>query len=84
MAPGLRDALAALLLEHADLRAARLAVDHAEHLGAGHERRAGQHFAAVLLDEQHLVEGDPGPAAASMRSTATTAPGSTLTWRPPL
>src|SRR6187549_1334660 len=49
--------LAAALLEDADLGAARFAGDDAEHLGAGHERRAGQHAAVVLADEQHLVDG---------------------------
>ena len=58
MTLGPAHALAALLLEHADLRAARLAVDHAEDAGIGHEGRAGEHFAAVFLDEQHAVDAD--------------------------
>src|SRR6185436_836351 len=52
------DALAAALLEHADLRAARLAVDDADDLHVGDERRAGEDFAAVLFDEQHLIDRD--------------------------
>ena len=39
MTLGAAHALPALLLEDADLRAARLAVDHAEDLDVGHERR---------------------------------------------
>ena len=56
MTLGPAHALAALLLEHADLRAARLAVDDAEDLHVGHEGRAGEHFAAVLLEEQHAID----------------------------
>src|SRR5688500_11899502 len=54
-------ALTALLLEHADLRPARLAVDDAQHFHVRHERRPGQHFAAVLvvlLDEQDAIDAD--------------------------
>ena len=58
MTLGPAHALAALLLEDADLRAARLAVDDADDLDVGHKGRAGEHFAAVLLEEQHLVDGD--------------------------
>src|SRR5262249_58450575 len=50
--------LAAFLHEHANLRAARLGVDHAEHLRVGDKRRAGKHFAAVLFEKQHTVDAD--------------------------
>src|SRR5438552_14156674 len=50
-------ALPALLLEDPDFRPARLAVDDAHHLGAGHKRRAGDELAAVLGEKQHLLEG---------------------------
>src|SRR5436190_97175 len=49
--------LAALLLEHPNLRPARLAFDNRDDLGVGDKRRAREHFAAVLFDEQHLAEG---------------------------
>src|SRR5689334_20412313 len=49
-------ALATLLLEHANLRAARLAVDDGDDAGIGHVRRTGENFTAVLLDEQHGLE----------------------------
>ena len=32
--------------------------DHAEHLGARHDGRAGRDLAAVGADEQHLIERD--------------------------
>ena len=35
---------------------ARLAFDDRHDPGVGHEGRAGEHFAAVFLDEQHLLE----------------------------
>src|SRR5207237_831526 len=50
-------ALAALLLEHPDLRSARLAVDHAEDLHVGHERRAGENLAAVFFEKQDAIDG---------------------------
>src|SRR2546423_7198011 len=50
-------ALASLLLEHADLRTAGFAVDDADDLGVGDERRAGQHL-AVLLEQQHAIDAD--------------------------
>ena len=49
-------ALAALLLEHADLRAARLAFDDGYDAGLGDKRRARHDVAAVVLDEQHLLD----------------------------
>src|SRR5882672_10568968 len=54
----LAEALAPLLLEDAQLRPARLAVDDANHLRVGDKRRAGDDVARVLLDEQHLLEGE--------------------------
>src|SRR5688572_31495129 len=50
--------LAALLLEHADLRTARLAVDDAENLDVGDKRRTGQDLAAVLLEYEDPVDAD--------------------------
>ena len=64
MALGPAHALAALLLEDADLRAARLAFDHADDPGVGDERRAGEDFAAVFFDEQHLLERQLGAGLA--------------------
>ena len=58
MTLGAAHALAALLLEHANLRAARLAVDHAEDPDVGDKRRAGEHLAAVLLEEQDAIDAD--------------------------
>src|SRR5262245_5444205 len=49
-------ALAALLLEDADLWSASLAVDDADDPGVGDKRRAGEHLAAVLFEHQHLVD----------------------------
>src|SRR4051794_21182165 len=54
-------ALPALLLEHADLRPARLALDDGVNLGVRDVRRTGENLAAVLLDEQDLFERDGGP-----------------------
>src|SRR5688572_588391 len=48
---------AALLLEDAHFRAARLSVDNPHHFGAAHEWRAGCHFSAVPRQKQHLIEG---------------------------
>ena len=56
MTARLPEALAPLLLEHAELRPARLAVDHPEHLRVGDERRAGDDVAGVFFDQEHLVE----------------------------
>src|SRR6187200_3319430 len=58
MTPGLARALAALLHEHANLRTARFAVHDAQHLRVGHERGAGEHFTAFLLQHQHLIDAD--------------------------
>src|SRR5258707_10321424 len=49
-------ALPALLLEHPDLRAARLAVDHREDLRVRHKRGAGEHLAGVFFEEKHAVD----------------------------
>src|SRR5687768_11919656 len=48
--------LAALFLEHPDLRPPALAVDHGRNPRVGDKRRPGDHLAAVFLDEQHLIE----------------------------
>src|SRR5215510_6144335 len=56
MAPRLAEPLAAFLLEHPQLRPARLALDDADDPGARDERRAGEHLSGVLLDEQYLLE----------------------------
>src|SRR5688572_33483047 len=56
MAARLAEALAALLLEHAQLRTARFAVDDAEDLGVGDKRSARQDISRVFLDQQHLFE----------------------------
>src|SRR4029453_18709996 len=50
------ESLAPLLLEHADLGPARLAVHHAEHLGVGDGRRAGDDVSRVLGNQQRLLE----------------------------
>src|SRR5215471_4168177 len=50
--------LAALLHEDANLRAARLGVDDAEHFRVGDKRRAREHFAAVLFEEEDAVDAD--------------------------
>ena len=49
-------ALPSLLLEHADLRSARLAIDNRHDARVGDEGRAGDDLTAILLDEQHLLE----------------------------
>src|SRR6266508_5596583 len=58
--------LAALLLEHANLPALFVAVDHRQHLGARDERRAGHELARILADEEHLVEGQLGAGLVAM------------------
>src|SRR6185503_18000113 len=58
MPAALAEALAPLLLEDAQLRPARFAVDDANHLRIGDKRRTGDDVARVLLDEQHLLEGE--------------------------
>src|SRR5687768_7019728 len=61
---GLAEALAPLLLEDAQLRAPRFAVDDADHLGIGDEGGAGHDVSRVLFDEQHLVERECRPGLA--------------------
>src|SRR5437773_1887827 len=56
--------LAALLLEHADLRSPRFAVDDGDDLGVGDEGRAGEDFSAVFFDEQHVFDGQLGAGLA--------------------
>src|SRR5687767_6529272 len=64
MAARFAEPLAALLLEHAQLGAARLAVDHTDDLGVAHERGTGDDIAPLPLDEQHLVERELGAGLA--------------------
>ena len=52
----LRNPLRRFFLNTRSFGPARLAVDHADHLRVGDERRAGDDVARVLFDEQHLVE----------------------------
>src|SRR5258705_4112947 len=54
----LAEPLAPLLLEDAQLRSARFAVDDADDLGVGDKRSARHDVACVLLDEQYLLEGE--------------------------
>ena len=53
---GAAHALPPLLLEHADLRSTRLAVDNCQDARVGDEGRAGDDLTAIVLDEQHLLE----------------------------
>src|SRR5215467_12852339 len=56
MSLGASHALAALLLEHPDLRSARFAFDDRDDFGVRDKGRAREHLAAVLFDEQHVAE----------------------------
>src|SRR4029434_3301069 len=58
MPPGPTHSLTALLLEHPNLRAARFTVDDADDARVGHERRSGQHLAAVLLEDEDAIDAD--------------------------
>src|SRR6266849_6774952 len=53
---GAAHTLPSLLLEHADLRSARLTVDNRQDARVGDEGRAGDDLTAIVLDEQHLLE----------------------------
>src|SRR5207245_1765609 len=53
-------ALAALLLEDADFRAADFALDHGHDLRVGDEWRAGENLAALVFDDQNLLERELG------------------------
>jgi len=53
---GATHALSSLLLEHADLRSARLAVDNRRDARVGDEGRAGDDLTAIRLDKQDVVE----------------------------
>src|SRR4030095_2096365 len=64
MSPGLAEALPALLLEHAQLRAARLAIDDAHDFRVGDKGRSGDDVARALFDEQHLIEREGGAVLA--------------------
>src|SRR6516225_11166475 len=48
--------LAALFLEHPDLRSACFAVDNRDDSRVGDKRRTREEFSAVFLDDEHLVE----------------------------
>src|SRR6516225_6108922 len=50
--------LPALLLEHADLRPARLRIHDADHLHVCDKRCPGEHFAPVLLEEEDAIDAD--------------------------
>jgi hypothetical protein len=52
----LAEALPALFLEDAQLRAAGFSIDHADDSRISDIRRAGHDVPGVLLDEQYLVE----------------------------
>src|SRR4030081_259307 len=54
----LSKSLAPLLLEHADFRAAGLAVYDADDLRVRDEGSAGEHLPSLFFQEQHLIEGD--------------------------
>src|SRR6266496_3045044 len=60
VATSLAKTLASFLLEDPEFGSACLAVDHANDLGVGDERRAREHFARFLFDEQHLIEREFG------------------------
>src|SRR5688572_28650621 len=58
-------AFAAFLLEHPDLRSARLALDDGDDADVGDKRCAGYDLATVLFDQQHLREGQLGAGLSS-------------------
>jgi hypothetical protein len=60
VAGGPAHTLAALFLEDANLGAARLAFDGRHDARVGDEGRAGEDFAAVFFDEEHLFERELG------------------------
>src|SRR5688572_14726164 len=64
MSPGLAEALPALLLEHAQLRTARLAIDNAYDFRVGDKGRSSDDVARVFFDEQHLIEREGGAVLA--------------------
>ena len=79
------EALAALLLEHPDFRAARSTVHDRDDARVGHVGGPGEHLAPILADEKHLLESHLIAGRHTVdRSTVTTIPGLTLTCRPPL
>src|SRR4051812_39640092 len=53
---GAAHALAALLLEHADFRPTRFALDNGNNPGICNKRRAGEHLPPVFSDEEPLAE----------------------------
>src|SRR6185436_951320 len=64
MTLGAAHALPALLLEHPDFRSARRALDDPHDTGVGHERSAGEDFAAVFFDEEDLTDRELRPRRA--------------------
>src|SRR4051812_7706246 len=58
MTARLAEPFAALLPEHSNLGATRLAVDDPQDLRIRDERGAGHHLPAILFQEQYLVKGD--------------------------
>src|SRR5262252_9157821 len=54
--PGPAHALAALFLEHPDLRSACFAVNDGDDASVGDKRRTGENLSAVFLDDEHLFE----------------------------
>ena len=82
MTLGPAHALTALLLENADLRAARLAVDDADYLCVGDKWRTGDDVAAIFLDKQHLLKGELSALLAQCAVHFDDGPGRNLSWRP--
>ena len=60
MTSGPAHALPPLLLEHADLRAAGLALDHCQDFRVGDKGCPRDHFTAVFFDEEHLIQRQLG------------------------
>ena len=58
MTARLAEALASLLLEDANLRAARLSIHDADHFGSGDVRSPRDDVARVFLNEQDLFKGE--------------------------
>src|ERR1700716_216886 len=56
MTLGAPHTLPSLLLEHTDLRSARLPIDNRHDARVGDEWGPGDDLTAILLDEQHLLE----------------------------
>src|SRR5579862_9064570 len=78
MTVGPAHALAALLLEDADFRPAGFAFDDRHDTGVGDERGTGENLAAVLFDDQHLVDDHFRARRRSLASQRREATGSHL------